>query len=367
MPSPDIERSPRPAVCVVNYNGATYLPRTLGRILELRDQFDTVLLVDDASTDASVEVARQHLTDDGVIVLPKNAGPGGARNAGFVALKADRVLFLDNDVFLGSDTVRILSEALDEAPKAVMALPRIVSDDEPDTVEYEGGEAHFSGLVTLRGAGKSRSGSPAGPPVRVGSMIACCFLFDRRRWGQEPLFDPLFPMYLEDHEFGLRTNLMGHDVLTVSAAECGHGKGTPGISIRATGGHTAIRVRQTILNRWQLMAKLYQGRTFLLMAPTFLLFEISQFLGCLVLGWGGHWMWAAGTFVRRTPELLKRRKGFRASRARSDTEVLTSGPHPLNAALARRPFARLAFAVLDRLGHVNWRLATFALARSRRS
>jgi hypothetical protein len=236
-----------------------------------------------------------------------------------------------------------------------MALPRIVSDDEPDNVEYEGGDAHFSGLVTLRGAGKSRSESPAGPPERVGSMIACCFLVDRRRWGQEPLFDPLFLIYLEDHELGLRANLMGHDVLAVSAAECKHGKGTPGISIRATGRHTATRVRQTILNRWQVMA------------PTFLSFEIIQFLGCLVLGWGGHWMWAAGTLVRRVPELLTRRKAFRASRARSDTEVLTCGPHPLNPALARRPFARLAFAVLDRLGHVNWRLTTFVLARSRRS
>jgi len=347
----------RPALCVINYNGARHLRDSLPRVAGLRHQFGDVVLVDDASTDDSVAVMKRLVPRAQIVRLTENGGPGAARNAGLRATRATRVLFMDNDVLPGMELAPTLCAALDAAPAAVMAVPRVVSLEDPDRIEYEGGDAHVSGLMTLRTAGALASSAPAaGDVAAIGTLITCCFLLDRARWGQEDLFDERLRIYFEDHELGLRARMRGLDLLAVPAAVCQHGDGTPGLSIRATGRHTPERVRNTILNRWQVILKLYERRTLMLMAPYLALFELYQLAGCMVLGWGGHWWQAARELLRRSADIRMRRRAFQATRVRGDTLVLSAGPHPFNPALARRAPVRLLQATLDVAASLNWAL-----------
>jgi GT2 family glycosyltransferase len=313
-----------------------------------------MLLVDDASTDDSVAMARRTLPDLRVVELPVNRGPGGARNAGLAALDADRVLFVDNDVHVGDRVIPLLGEALEAAPDAVLAMPRVVTAAAPDHIEYEGGDAHVSGLQVLRNAGRSVAAAPAPAPHATGSLVSCCCMFDRSRWRGGALFDERLRIYFEDHEAGLRARLLGHELLAVPAATCLHGPGTPGMSIRAVGAHTTTRIHNTILNRWQIVLKLYQGRTLLLMAPSFLLFELFQAGGCLALGWSGHWVRAARDLVRLLPDLARRRRAVQRVRSVSDRALLVAGPHPFRAELSGRPGATWLAGLLDRLTALNW-------------
>jgi GT2 family glycosyltransferase len=346
----------RPALCVINYNGAHHLRNSLSRVAGLRHQFGDVVLVDDASTDDSVAVMERLVPEARIVRLTENSGPGAARNAGLRATRAARVLFMDNDVLPGIELAATLCAALDAAPTAVMAVPRVVSLEDPDRIEYEGGDAHVSGLMTLRTAGGSASSAPAGDVAAIGTLVTCCFLLDRGRWGQEGLFDERLRIYFEDHELGLRARMRGLDLLAVPAAVCQHGDGTPGLSIRATGRHTPERVRNTILNRWQVILKLYEGRTLMLMAPYLALFELYQLAGCMVLGWGGHWWGAARELLRRSADIRMRRRAFQATRVRGDALVLSAGPHPFNPALAHRAPVRLLQATLDVAASLNWAL-----------
>lgn len=348
----------RPALCVINYNGAHHLHDSLPRVAELRHQFGDVVLVDDASTDDSVAVMERLMPQARIVRLAENLGPGAARNAGLRVTQAARVLFMDNDVLPDLELAPTLCAALDAQPTAVMAVPRVVSREDPDRIEYEGGDAHVSGLMTLRMAGASASGAPAtaGETAAIGTLVTCCFLLDRARWGPFDLFDERLRIYFEDHELGLRARMRGLDLLAVPAAVCQHGDGTPGLSIRATGLHTPERVRNTILNRWQVILKLYEGRTLMLMAPYLALFELYQLAGCMVLGWGSYWWEAARELLRRSADLRTRRRAFQVTRARGDTLVLSAGPHPFNPALARRGPVRLLQTTLDVLASLNWAL-----------
>lgn len=345
----------RPALCVINYNGARHLRDSLPRVAELRHQFGDLVLVDDASTDDSVAVMERLLPQAQIVRLTENSGPGAARNAGLRATRATRVLFMDNDVLPDVEVCHTLCAALDAAPAAVMALPRVISLQDPDRIQYEGGDAHVSGLMTLRTAGALVSTAPA-HVTAIGTIVTCCFLLDRERWGREDLFDERLRIYLEDHELGLRARMRGLDLLAVPAAVCQHGDGTPGLSIRATGRHMPERVRNTILNRWQVILKLYEGRTLMLMAPYLVLFELYQVAGCMVLGWGGHWWDAARELLRRSADIRMRRRAFQAIRVREDTLVLSTGPHPFNPALARRAPVRLLQTTLDVTASLNWAL-----------
>ncbi|MFW6078041.1 MAG: glycosyltransferase [Gemmatimonadota bacterium] len=359
-------RGDRPALCVINYNGARYLPTTLATLRERRDRFGDAVLVDDASTDDSIAVARGVWPDLRIVGRRRNGGPGAARNTGAARLKGPRVLFIDNDVVPESGCVAALEGALDADPRAVIAMPRVVYLAAPDRIQFEGGDAHPSGLQTLRNADRPRTAAGTGPPRSVTSLVSACFLIDRSRWGPHPLFDERLRIYLEDHELGVRASLRGLRLLVVPDAICRHGDGTPGVSIRETGYATPTRIRNTMLNRWQVLLKLYQGRTLLLLAPSILLFEAYQLAGAAVLGWLPHWRGAVVELVRMLPALRRRRREVRRLRRVPDAAVLRAGPHPFSRSLSRRRSVRILRGLLDVVGSGNWFLAR-RLLRAMRS
>ncbi len=342
-------------VGIVNYNGARYIVDTLQALARCGTQFANVMLVDNASTDESVALARQVRPDMHVLPLPRNLGPGAARNAAIHASRRKRLLLIDNDVALLPGCCEALAAALDAHPRAVIAMPAVLHAERPEVVQYAGAEAHFLGSSALLQAEIPLASLD--PMSRmVGSLVSACLLVDRERFGDAPWFDESCFIYFEDHELGLRASLLGFDVLAVPAAQCLHGGGTVGISIRETGRFTAIRVRHTIRNRWLVLAKLYQKRTLLRFAPALAAFEIVQLVGAVFKGWLGHWIWAAGSFCGLLPALLRARADFRPRRIRSDLEVLVDGPFPVNEKLHRTGIERFAQRAFDAFADVNWRI-----------
>lgn len=97
------------------HNAAEYLRVTLPAILTQMQAGWDVLVVDDASTDDTAEVARGAGTQ--VLTLPENTGPAGARNAGGDLARGDVLLFLDADVVPRADTLARLVGYLDEHPE----------------------------------------------------------------------------------------------------------------------------------------------------------------------------------------------------------------------------------------------------------
>ena len=86
------------SVIIPAYNRAHTLRRAIESVLRQTVQELEVIVVDDASTDASAEIARG-VEDPRVrcITQPGNAGPSVARNTGIMAAQGDYVAFLDSD------------------------------------------------------------------------------------------------------------------------------------------------------------------------------------------------------------------------------------------------------------------------------
>lgn len=88
------------SVVVANFNGERFLADALTSALRQTLSEIEVIVVDDASTDGSLEIARAfERQDDRVRVLTRQtqSGPGGARNDGLAAAKGRWVAILDND------------------------------------------------------------------------------------------------------------------------------------------------------------------------------------------------------------------------------------------------------------------------------
>jgi GT2 family glycosyltransferase len=344
------------SVGVANYNGESYLKRTLGAVERLGPGVADVVVIDSGSTDGGLALVREHFPHVRVIPLGANLGPGAARNRAIEEAEHDRVLLIDNDVEPLPGCIEALNAALDDHSKAVLAMGAVLYESAPDTVQHVGSYPHFLGAPALLDPDSAAAGLNGVVRV-VGSAITSCLMVDRARFGHRRWFDERLFLYFEDHELGMRASIQGYDCLSVPSARCLHRAGTIGVSIRETGRFTPLRVRYTIRNRWLTILMLYQGRTLLRFGPALAVFEILQFLGGVKKGWLGHWLWAAGSTVRTLPHVVRVRAAVRKSRQRADLEILKGGPFPFNKAMHRSGLDRAAQRVLDVVADLNWRIA----------
>lgn len=112
----DPERPPLSVVIPV-YNAAATLEHTLSALQEAIPAGAEVLVVDDASTDASMAIARQFPFE--VLSLPRNRGTSAARNTGWRAARSDRIAFVDADVVVGAGALSRMARTLDQEPQTL--------------------------------------------------------------------------------------------------------------------------------------------------------------------------------------------------------------------------------------------------------
>ena len=81
------------------YNQEKYLRRCLDSFLPYVDDSFTTLLVNDGSSDGSLEICKEYQNEySNIIIIDKaNGGAASARNAGLNESKSDYVVFIDPD------------------------------------------------------------------------------------------------------------------------------------------------------------------------------------------------------------------------------------------------------------------------------
>lgn len=111
----------RHAVVIPLHDKRDYIADTLASLAGQEQPPDQLIVVDDASTDDSLAVARAALATHAhalrdcaieVLALPRNVGPGAARNAGLARARGDIVSFLDADDRYRPDALRAIGERM---------------------------------------------------------------------------------------------------------------------------------------------------------------------------------------------------------------------------------------------------------------
>ncbi len=105
------------SVIVPVYNVEKYICTCLESILKQSCQDFELILVDDGSTDDSIELAKEYLRNKDVIyriVEKENGGLASARNAGLAAASGDFVSFIDADDAISEDFLEKLLKAIQE-------------------------------------------------------------------------------------------------------------------------------------------------------------------------------------------------------------------------------------------------------------
>jgi GT2 family glycosyltransferase len=195
-------------VVIPTWNGARWLPGCLAAIERQTRRPDVVVVVDNGSTDGSLEVVRDLWADARVLALGRNTGFAHAANRGVEAAGTDAVALVNTDVELAPDWLARSAAVLERDPGLAAVATKMV-DLEDRTRLYDAGDVlRRDGVCEQRGRFRADDGSYDAP----GEVFAACAgaaLYRRDAVRAVGGFDDRFFAYLEDVDLGLRLRLAG--------------------------------------------------------------------------------------------------------------------------------------------------------------
>lgn len=183
-----------------------------------------VIVLDNASTDGSVEAIHAAFPAVRVIALDRNLGYAGNNNVGIAAALdegADWVFVLNEDTVLAPDCIAALIEAGERDARIGIVGPMVYHHDEPGVIQSAGGRLSRSWESFHDGQNMADEGQfPA--PRRVDWISGCAILVRRAVIEQVGPIDARYFYYWEETEWCLRATRAGWQVVHVPQARLWH-------------------------------------------------------------------------------------------------------------------------------------------------
>ncbi len=196
-------------IIIPNYNGIRFLKDCLEALQNQQDApACCVLVVDNGSSDGSLELLKTQFPLTEVISLPDNTGFCHAVNVGIQAADTPYVILLNNDTKAAPRFVRALYDAAEARPEAFSVSARMLMWDNPDLLDDAGDRYCVLGWAYARG--KGRHAAAYNQPAEIFSACGGAAIYRRRILEEIGLFDENHFAYLEDLDIGYRARLHGY-------------------------------------------------------------------------------------------------------------------------------------------------------------
>ena len=212
-------------IIIPNYNGLKFMDECIRSLnAQTYPNFRT-LVVDNGSTDGSVEWLKEHQID--TIFLPENTGFSGAVNVGIKAADTPYVLLLNNDVRVDEYFVAEMVRAIGQSERIFSVSSRMIQMYHPDRLDDAGDMYSLLGWAYQRGVGRDLTHYRRSS--RVFSACAGAAIYRREVFEEIGYFDEMHFAYLEDIDVGYRAKIAGYYNLYCPSAKVFHvGSGTSG-------------------------------------------------------------------------------------------------------------------------------------------
>jgi GT2 family glycosyltransferase len=209
------------SVILVNYNGKAFLDRTLASLRsQTYRQFETIL-VDNASTDGSLEYLESRSLDLTVVRLSTNRGFAAANNIGVRVSRGEWIALLNNDAFPQNDWLETLFRATRRHPEYSFFASCLLLAPALNKIDGLGDVYHFSGLAWRQGHGHPVD-RLIPEPVEVFGPCGAAALYRRDIFLAAGGFDEDYFCYHEDVDLAFRLRLRGQRCLYLPDAVVGH-------------------------------------------------------------------------------------------------------------------------------------------------
>jgi len=117
------------SIILVNYNGCEFLVECLDSIYRVINSDCEVIIIDNSSTDDSIEIVRDRFPSVRLICSKVNLGFGKASNLAVDRVQCKYILFLNTDTILAENIPQILSDYLQQHQDIGVIGSRITFED----------------------------------------------------------------------------------------------------------------------------------------------------------------------------------------------------------------------------------------------
>jgi GT2 family glycosyltransferase len=206
------------SVTVVTYNSGRFIKRCLESVLEQKYENLEVVVIDNASTDGTVDILEQFADRCRLYYNDENVGFAAAQNQAISLARGEWVLTLNPDVLLLPDFIQALVEAGQVDPKAGSVCGKLLtirpSFDLPEKELVDSTGIYFTPMLRHldRGSQEVDNGHYLNFEYVFGATAAAA-LYRRQMIDDiavdNEFFDPDFFVYREDADVAWRAQLMG--------------------------------------------------------------------------------------------------------------------------------------------------------------
>jgi GT2 family glycosyltransferase len=279
------------SVVIPNWNGAEHLPTCLDSLRQQTLGDVEVIVVDNGSTDGSVQLLEGRYPEVGVLALGKNLGFAGACNVGMRAARGGFIVLLNNDTEVDAAWLEEVVGAFERHPGAGMVASKMLLFDRRDVFHTAGDFYRVDGVPGNRGVWERDEGQ-YDEEVFVFGACGGSAAYRRAMLEQVGMLDEDFFYSCEDVDLAWRAQLVGWRCIYAPRAVVYH-------KLSATGGGTT--------------ASFYDGRN-----TIYLL--VKDYPGDL---WRSYWRAVLRRQLRIAGEALRAWRGA-AARARLKGQLVGS-------------------------------------------
>ena len=294
MPAADsisatIPELPLVSILIVNYNGVTVLIDCLESLRLVTYPRFEVVVVDNASTDSSLEVLAQY-PEIRILRSNYNRGFAGGNNYGLPACTGELVLLLNSDTVVTPPFLQPLVQYLCAHPRVGIVQGKMLLSQHGNALDVCGSFLTRFGFLYHYGYWKQDL-PKYDRSYPVFTVKGACLLFRREliKAVGDYLFNEDFFCYYEETDFCHRTWLAGYEVHFVHDSVIQHLQGATSERTQANG----FVLRQFLTNQtFALLANLSAG-SLLRILPWYLLMFFASMSAALATGktivFKAHW------------------------------------------------------------------------------
>lgn len=259
-------------IVIPNWNGRQMLEICLASLVAQRHRNFRIIVVDNGSTDDSVEFVNGHYPEVQLVELPENRGFSAAVNEGIKAGRNDWVLLLNNDIEMDSLCLEnLMREAVAEPDYKLFAL-KMVSFHERSILDGAG-DGVLRGGVGYRLGTMEPDSERYSTKKQVFGACGGAALYHRSVFDTIGCFDEEFFAYLEDVDLNMRAVRAGYKCCYIPEAVVYHvGSATTGSKFNR------LTIKLTTRNNIFVICKNYTWTMFLKFLPSLLVYQFFWFL-----------------------------------------------------------------------------------------
>lgn len=196
------------SVVIPNYNGEKYLADCLDALKKQSFKEFEVILVDNGSTDNSIETAKSLYEGIRIVALQENTGFAYAVNAGIKAAKGEYVILLNNDTIPFENFVNNQYKMIKDK-KDIFSCSALMIDNKNRHLVDDAGD-YYCALGWAFSDAKGKPVADYSVPREVFASCGGAAIYRRDMLVKLGMFDNSFFAYLEDIDVGYRARLCGY-------------------------------------------------------------------------------------------------------------------------------------------------------------